>query len=101
MLKQPAYAASKAALLGLMRSVALDEAVHNITCNAVMPGWIATDTQSPHEARQGNHTPIGRSGTPEEIASAIVWLASLEAGYMTGQEVVIDGGNSIAEERAN
>ena len=97
---QPAYAASKAALLGLMRSVALDEAAHNITCNAVLPGWIATDTQNHHEKMQGEHTPLKRSGTPEEIAAAIVWLSSLEAAYLTGQEIVIDGGNSIAEERS-
>lgn len=97
---QPAYAASKAALIGLMKSVALDEAVHNITCNAVLPGWIATDTQNLHEKLQGEHTPLKRSGTPQEVAAAIVWLASKEAAYITGQEIVIDGGNSIAEERA-
>jgi 3-oxoacyl-[acyl-carrier protein] reductase len=97
---QPAYAAAKAALVGLMRSVALDEAKYGITANTVLPGWIATDTQDAHEARQGRHTPLGRSGTPQEIAAAILWLSSKEAGYITGQQIIIDGGNSIAEERA-
>lgn len=100
MLRQPGYAAAKAGVLGLMRSIALDEARHGITCNAIMPGWIATDSQPAHEAKQGKHTPLGRSGTPLEIASAVLWLSSNESGFTTGQEIVIDGGNSIAEERA-
>lgn len=100
MKEQPAYAASKAALGGLMRSLALDEAQNKITCNAVLPGWIATDTQNEHEAKQGKHTPLRRSGTPDEVAATITFLASQEAGYITGQEIVVDGGNSIAEERA-
>ena len=97
---QPVYAAGKAALIGLTRSIALDEAKYGITCNAVLPGWIATDTQSDLERVQGIKTPLGRNGRPEEIASLVAWLASSEAGYMTGQSLVVDGGNSIAEERA-
>jgi len=49
---------------------------------------------------QGLKTPLGRNGKPEEIASLVGWLASSDAGYMTGQTLVIDGGNSISEERA-
>lgn len=99
MQKQPIYATAKAAMLGLTRSIALDEARYGITCNAVLPGWIATDTQNDAEARQGLTTPLGRNGTPDEVASLVAWLASDRAGYVTGQSIVMDGGNSIAEER--
>lgn len=100
MRNQPAYATAKAGLIGLTKSVALDAAEHGITANAVLPGWIQTDTQTEHEANQGSVTALGRSGTSGEIASAIAWLASREASYITGQAIVIDGGNSISEERA-
>jgi 3-oxoacyl-[acyl-carrier protein] reductase len=99
MAKQPVYAAAKAALVGLTKSIALDEAKYGITCNAVLPGWIATDTQSAHEQLQGMKTPLGRSGKPTEIAGLVNWLASDTSGYLTGQALVVDGGNSIAEER--
>lgn len=99
MRNQPGYAAGKAALVGLTRAVAIDEAKYGITANAVLPGWISTDTQPRHEAEQGKKGLLRRSGLPHEVAAAIVWLASVEAGYVTGQEIVIDGGNSIAEER--
>ena len=96
---QPVYAAAKAAMLGLMRSVALDEAKFGITANAILPGWIATDTQSEGEKSEGMSVPLGRTGRPEEIAALVHWLASDGAGYMTGQALVVDGGNAIAEER--
>lgn len=94
-----AYAAAKAGMAGLTRAMAVDEAPHGITVNAVAPGWIATLSQLPEEASAGSRVPLGRSGTPEEVASAIVWLASAGASYITGQVIIIDGGNSIAEER--
>jgi 3-oxoacyl-[acyl-carrier protein] reductase len=100
MAHQPVYAAAKAAMLGLMRSLALDEARYGITCNAVLPGWIETDTQRAHEKLQGMKTPLSRNGKPEEIASLVGWLASESSGYMTGQALIVDGGNSIREERA-
>ena len=84
---------------GLTRALAVDEAPHGITVSAVAPGWIATLSQLPDEAVSGRHVPLGRSGTPEEVASAIVWLASPGASYMTGQEIILGGGNSISEER--
>ena len=99
MRNQPVYATAKAALIGMVRSLALDEAKYGITVNAVLPGWISTDTQPEHERLQGMKTPLGRSGKPEEIASAIAYLSSTDAGYITGQSIIIDGGNSIAEER--
>ena len=100
MSNQPVYAAAKAAMLGLMRSLALDEAKYGVTCNAVLPGWIETDTQSNHEKLQGMKTPLSRNGKPEEIAGLVGWLASESSGYMTGQALIVDGGNSIREERA-
>jgi len=93
------YAAAKAGMVGLTRALAVDEAAHGITVNAVAPGWIATLSQLPYEAAAGRRVPLGRSGTPEEVASAIVWLASAGASYVTGQVIIIDGGNSISEER--
>jgi 3-oxoacyl-[acyl-carrier protein] reductase len=99
MREDSAYATSKAGLVGLTRSIALDFAGHGITANAVAPGWIATGSQTDDEAGEGEVTPIGRSATPDEVASAVAWLATPGAAYTTGQCIVVDGGNSIAEER--
>ena len=100
MRNEVSYAAAKGAMTGLMKALALDEAPSSITVNAVAPGWIATGSQTPDEKRQGVVTPLGRSGTPEEVASVIAFLVSPHASYLTGQTIVVDGGNSIAEERA-
>ena len=94
------YATAKAGMVGLTRAAAVDTARHGITVNAVAPGWIATGSQPPEERGQGQATPAGRSGSPGEIAAAIAWLASPGASYITGQYLVVDGGNSIAEQRA-
>ena len=100
MRNQPVYATAKAALVGLTKSIALDEAKYGITCNAILPGWIATNSISESEKSQGLSVPMGRGGSADEIASAIAWLSTPGASYITGQTIIVDGGNSIKEERA-
>jgi 3-oxoacyl-[acyl-carrier protein] reductase len=95
-----AYATAKAAMVGLVRSLAVDLAVDGITANAVAPGWIATGSQTDDEVTEGRTTPMRRSGTPDEIAWPVAWLCTPGAAYLTGQCLVVDGGNSVAEERA-
>jgi 3-oxoacyl-[acyl-carrier protein] reductase len=97
---EPGYAAAKAGMVGLTRALAVDTAATGITVNAVAPGWIETASQTPAEYEQGLATPIGRSVTAAEVAATVGWLASPGASAITGQCVVVDGGNSIMEERA-
>jgi 3-oxoacyl-[acyl-carrier protein] reductase len=94
-----AYHAAKAGMVGLTRAIAVDVADRGVTANAVAPGWIATESATDEERAFGDATPVGRSGSPDEVASAIVGLCLPHSSYITGQVIVVDGGNSIAEER--
>ena len=91
------YATAKAAIGGMTRSVALEYGRDGITCNAVLPGWIQTDSSSAKEIRAGRASPVGRPGTPEEVAACAVFLASQGASYVNGAMLVVDGGNTLVE----
>jgi 3-oxoacyl-[acyl-carrier protein] reductase len=93
----PAYSSAKAGIDGLMRSLAVELGPVGTTVNSVNPGWIETDSSLPEEIVAGRHTPVGRPGTPDEVAAAVVLLAAPEASYITGQPIVVDGGNIIQE----
>jgi 3-oxoacyl-[acyl-carrier protein] reductase len=95
-----AYHAAKAGMLGFTRAVALELAADGITVNAVAPGWIATGSQLAGEAAAGELTPMRRSGSPDEVAAVIGFLCTDAASYVTGQLIVVDGGNSLPEDRA-
>jgi len=91
-----AYGAGKAGLLGMARSLAI-EAGPGVTVNCIGPGWIKTSATEENDILAANHTPAGRPGTPEEVGHVAVFLASEEASYITGQLIVVDGGNTIQE----
>lgn len=96
---QANYAASKAAIIGLTLSTAREMASRNITANAVAPGFVPTRlTSTLTEAQRKfllDATPLGRFGSTDEIAAAIGFLCSLEAGYITGQVLCVDGGTTM------
>ena len=93
---QANYAASKAGLVGLTKSIAREVASRGITCNAVAPGFIDTDMTAvlPQEMKDGvvKQIPLGRFGESADIAAAVAFLASGEAKYITGQTLTVDGG---------
>lgn len=93
---QTNYAASKAGLIGLTKSVAKELGSRGITCNAVAPGFIETDMTKDLPAEFREHVektaPVGRLGTAQDIAPAVLFLASREASYITGQTLTVDGG---------
>ena len=88
---QANYAASKAGLIGLTKSVARELAPRGVTCNAVAPGFIDTDmTKALHDSPLAASIPLGRMGSPEDVADAVAYLAC--AGYVTGEVIRVDGG---------
>jgi 3-oxoacyl-[acyl-carrier protein] reductase len=97
---QANYAASKAGILGFTRSVARELAGRNVTVNAVVPGYIETamtgDLPADRKEALLAAVPMGRMGTPEDVARLVVFLAGEESGYITGQAIQVDGGMVMA-----
>ena len=91
------YSSGKAALTGLTRVTAVENAGRGISCNAVLPGWIATPSSSPKEIRAGKASPAARPGTAAEVAACCLFLASEAAAYVNGAMLVVDGANSLVE----
>ena len=107
-----AYGLTKAAIVGLTKTIAVEYAEYGITCNAVCPGYILTPSVERNSARShpddpyrvireiAAGVPVKKMGTPEQIGSAVVFLASRESDYITGINLVVDGGNLLPETNA-
>ena len=91
------YATAKAGMDGMMRTLAHDAGRRGVTANSVQPGWIDTASSTELERTAGRSTPVGRPGRAHEVAAAVAFLACEEASYITGQTLVVDGGNIIQE----
>ena len=96
---EAAYSAAKAGMIGLTHALALEVGRSGVTVNAVAPGWIATGASTPEELVAARNTPLGRAGTPEEVAAVVSFLASDAASYVNGAILVVDGGNILQERK--
>lgn len=107
---QTAYAATKAAVIGFTKALALEVAQYKINVNTILPGYIYSPSafelrgsQSNQDAEEsmrefGYKIPMGKQGTPKDVGNLVLFLASEESNYLTGSEIVIDGGNILQEE---
>jgi NAD(P)-dependent dehydrogenase (short-subunit alcohol dehydrogenase family) len=107
---QTAYGSTKAAVIGFTKALALETAQSGINVNCILPGYIHSpsayglrggtgDADAEEKMREfGYKIPVGRQGTPEDVGNLVLFLASDESGYLTGSEIVIDGGNILQEE---
>ena len=107
---QTAYGATKAAVIGFTKALALETAQHGINVNTILPGYIHSPSayglrgsEEADDAEEkmrefGYKIPMGRQGTPEDVGNLVLFLASDESSYLTGSEIVIDGGNILQEE---
>jgi NAD(P)-dependent dehydrogenase (short-subunit alcohol dehydrogenase family) len=107
---QTAYGSTKAAVIGFTKALALEVAQYGININAVLPGYIhspsayklrgsVTDEDTVSKMKKfGYKIPMGRQGTPQDVGELVLFLASDESSYITGSEIVIDGGNILQEE---
>ncbi|MGB2838581.1 MAG: SDR family oxidoreductase [Actinomycetes bacterium] len=94
---EASYVAGKGGMRGLTLAVAVETATSGVTCNAVAPGWIRTPSSLSQELEYGERTPMERLGEPAEIAAGVAFFCTPAASYITGQTLVVDGGNSIRE----
>ena len=91
-----AYATAKGAMDAMMRTIAIENGRAGVTANSVAPGMIETASSEPDELEAGRHTPVGRPGTPEEVAAVVAFLCSPAAAYVSGAVVPVTGGAHLA-----
>lgn len=98
---ESAYSAAKAGMVGMTHALALEVGPLGVTVNAVAPGWIETGASTAEERVAARNTPLRRAGRPDEVAAAVVFLASDAASYINGITLVVDGGNILQERKVH